>query len=421
MTYDYFVSFSNIDAEIITEIVRVIENFGAKCWFQKNNSKQEYAQAIMNGIHSSSVFLVFVSQASANSMAVLNEIDCAIKWHDKNRDYKILPVVLHSCNLENSEFDQINYYLGRLNMLFEDNFSTLEQLVMKIFSQTDFKTNKAETSLYHSSSIEDKRLTLQNLILADFAKSTFEGILTPSSYVLDVGCANGNFITECLNGLPYEKLLGVDIEEEKINEANNKFASDKNSFIVGNITEEAFQESLDGFLDDQNVRGFDVINISHVLLHLEEPARLLKVLKRYLTKTGYLVIHDEDDGAALVYPDSKFFQNAFYLWELSKMSGDRSCGRKISSYLQDAGYKNINLAKCGINNMNLPIDYKPALWDLYFNYHLWGVLNENLFKDPINSERALKEYKADYDKIKEEYDNDKIFLQLGFMLWTAQK
>ena len=421
MQYDFFISYSNKDAEKVTEIVKIMQDHHAKCWFQLNDSKQEYAKAIMEGIHSSRVFIIFVSQASATSMAVLNEIDCAIKWYDKSDDFKILPVVLGENNLDSRDFDQINYYLGRLNMIFEINAQSNNELVSNIFKQVDFGVAEEKNSLYHSGTRENKRIAQQNFILSKFAKETFKNIVSPSSFVLDIGCANGNFITECLKDVPYSKLLGVDLDKGKIDEANKLHASDKNLFTVCDVLSDSFADTLDAYLDEQDKRGFDVIHISHLLLHMKEPVALLKMIKRYLNKTGYLIIQDEDDGSAVFYPEDKFFENALYLWKQSEMSGDRHCGRKIFSYLHEAGYKNINLTFSGLSNVNLDKQYREALWDYYFNYHLWGVIDEKLFKDYLNTEKVLMEYSQEYEKCKEAFDKDEIFVQLGFMIYTSQK
>ena len=49
--YDFFISFSNKDLDVVSEIVDVIENvYKAKCWFQTKDSKAEFVDAIMEGM-----------------------------------------------------------------------------------------------------------------------------------------------------------------------------------------------------------------------------------------------------------------------------------------------------------------------------------------------------------------------------------
>lgn len=178
---------------------------------------------------------------------------------------------------------------------------------------------------------------------------------------------------------------------------------------------------LEDYMERNDIIGFDVIHISAVLLHLDDPLDLLRRLRRYLKKTGVLFIQDEDDGANIVYPNSKFFNRAFEIWADSEESGDRFCGRKIPSYLSAAGYKYCNLAKCGVSNTALSKDQHSALWDIYFNYHLWLAVEENMFRNPNKTAKLLNDYIAEYDTYKKAYDDGEIFIQLGFMFFLARK
>ena len=44
-----------------------------------------------------------------------------------------------------------------------------------------------------------------------------------------------------------------------------------------------------------------------------------------------------------------------------------------------------------------------------------------MFYNPVKTNRMIEEYKAEYDARKEEYDEGKIFLQLGFLFFVAKK
>ena len=160
---------------------------------------------------------------------------------------------------------------------------------------------------------------------------------------------------------------------------------------------------------------------SAVLLHLSDPVSLLRVLRRYLKKSGSIFIQDEDDGANLVYPYSKFFDRAFAIWADSEESGDRCCGRKIPSYLSAAGYKHVSLVKCGVSDAGLTQEKRTALWDIYFNYHLCLAAQEYMFRNAVKTGKMLEEYEKEYDYYKKEYDEGKIFIQLGFLFFIAQK
>lgn len=119
--YDFFISFSNKDVELVSKIVNIIQNiYNAKCWFQIKDSKAEFVDAIIEGIENAKAFIVFVSPDSANSYYVLNEVSHAMEWKQEHEDYKVLPVVISPENVTYSDpvYKRIRFYLGRLNMIF---------------------------------------------------------------------------------------------------------------------------------------------------------------------------------------------------------------------------------------------------------------------------------------------------------------
>lgn len=424
--YDFFISYSNADIEKASPIVEVMEkDYGAKCWFQEKDSKAEFVDAIMEGIENSKAFIVFISAHSANSYFVLNEVNHAIEWRGEHEEYKIVPVIIDGEHPEISDsvYKKIRFYLGRLNVICGTRMESEDSLVTKIFDQADFEpASKAlHRSLYHSSESEEKRLRAQNEILRDFSREFFEKTVKPDFYILDVGCAAGDNISLRLEGLPYAGLLGVDIDEAQIEKARANYGGERNSFIACDITSDKFDDVLEDYLDDKDIAGFDLIHISAVLLHLSNPVSLLRVLRRYLKKSGSIFIQDEDDGANLVYPYSKFFDRAFAIWADSEESGDRCCGRKIPSYLSAAVYKHVSLVKCGVSDAGLTQEKRTALWDIYFNYHLWLAAQENMFRNAVKTGKMLEEYEKEYDHYKKEYDEGKIFIQLGFLFFIAQK
>ncbi len=424
--YDYFISYSNDDLALVSQIVSVMENdYKADCWFQTNNSRDEYTEEIIKGIEHSKTFLIFLSPNSAISSNVKDEINWARRWRESHPDYKILPIVIgpSDFSINEEKYAVINFMLSRLNMLFYKDFDSITALVLKIFDQTNFEidNNELKESLYHSSVSESKRLHAQNEILRDFSKEFFDKIVKPDFSILDIGCADGENIMLRLENIEYKNLLGVDIESHQIEKAIATYGSDKNTFVNIDVFSSDFDDVLNEYREEHEIIGFDLIHISAVLLHLVEPVKLLKLLKVFLKKNGYIFIQEEDDGANLVHPYSPFFKRAFDIWADSKESGDRHCARKMGAYIQEAGYKKITLAKCGVSNLGLNPEKQNALWDIYFNHHLWLAVEENVFYNLEKTNKLIELYKAEYDKYKQDYDEGKIFIQLGFLFFIVQK
>lgn len=87
----------------------------------------------------------------------------------------------------------------------------------------------------------------------------------------------------------------------------------------------------------------------------------------------------------------------------------------------EAGYQKIKLAKSGISNLGMNSAQRAALWDMYFNYHLWIDIDENMFFHVSETNKMFKEYISSYEKYKKQYDNGDIFIQLGAFFYIAQK
>lgn len=423
--HDFFISFSNKDTEVVSQIVSVLEKvYGAKCWLQTKDSRAEYVDEIMKGIETAKSFLVFVSPDSANSYYVLNEVNHAIGWWQDNPDYKILPVVIGPDDLDITDpvYKRIRFYLGRMNMLFFDKSSTIEDLALKILEQTEIpiKGETTRDSSYHVTAAEEKRLKAQYELHKKFSGEFYEKLVPENAIVLDVGCGNAEDILIKLAETKYRALLGVDKSEQQIRKAIENHACDKNKFLCCDFFSEDFDTLLEDYLEEHNAIGFDIINITCVLIHLAEPVKLLKNLRRYLKKNGYILINEPDDTAIMAYPHSEFFELAKSIWADSKDSGDRHCGRKIPDYLTQAGFSQVTLAKCGISNAGKERISGAALWNDFCDYNLWDT-SDSAFYHAWETKKMLETYKLHYDEYKKEYDEGKIFLQIGSCFFYAQK
>lgn len=425
---DFFISYSNKDMEKVENLVsKLKEKYGARCWFQKHDSRNTYVEEIIKGIDSATVFIVFISKHSATSYNVLNEISYALELASNNNEgLQILPVIL-----EDGEFDikedyckNIRFQLNRFNMLSFDLRHDLdfEVIIGEIFEQTGYEVpDKLITdSCYQRSEIEKIRLRGQNEILKGQTNYIFEELLKPDAIILDVGCASGDNIMMRLENLEYKCLLGVDKDQNNINEAINSYGNAKNTFVCCDVLDDNFYDTLDNYLENLSL-GFDVIHISSVLLHNSKPMQILKNLRKYLKRDGAIFIQEEDDAANIAYPRTDFFEKAYAIWFDSNESGDRYCARKIPTYLREAGYKDIQLKKCGISNIDLQPQEQLPFWDIYFNYHLWDALERNVFNNYAKTKKMIDEYIAEYENVFSEYKTGKIFVQLGFFYFVAKR
>lgn len=411
--YDFYFSNSSLDNDLIEKIKTKFEvDYLAKC-YKMRDFKPENISKIISAIDNSAVFLVFITKNYAKENNCINELYYAINHLDSENKFKILPIVLDSTYFDknNNLYKNIRFYIDRFHHIYYQTDADLNNLAYEIFNFIKIKNQNFNFDMI--------RLKLQNKIIVDNTNYIFSPLVNPNSVILDIGCGLGINIMMRLENLNYKSLLGVDKDETVIKKANSLYKNDKNTFLNCDITSDIFVEEIHNYLEKINQPGFDLINISQVFLYLVEPIKLLKKLRGFLKSDGKLFIQEIDDAVNITYPYNPFFSNANSIW-LDCDNSDRNCARKMPYYLTEAGFKNIDLAKCGISNLNLNQEELMAFWDLYYNYKLWDFDKINSYG--YNSTKALlDEYCQDYDNIYHDYLDNKIFVQLGLFYYVCKK
>lgn len=420
---DIFVSYSKSNKEKVAEIVNKITAQGVSCWFQLQDSKQEYAAEISKGIRTSRAFVVFLSNASIRSMYVRSEIAIAFKHYNNTKGYKILPIFIEEVE-ECDELDSLDIYLSMFNELFACDFATPDDLVAKIFEQLGIVPDMTNVDSIYSAETdaEARRLAIQNDFYNRYASGYIAEAIENMTDIcaLDVGCSDGANTVLRLADPKFTRVLGVDKDDVMVKKANATHGDERYSFVYADITGESFGGVLDEYLKKQNREYFDFIHVSAVFLHIKTPLFTLKTLQSRLAPGGKIFIVDEDDGLNTVSPDSEFFDDCFFIWSKSLESGDRHMGRKLPLLLSGAGFSDVEVKRTTIASTDFGGEMKEVLWDLYFNPYLWSVPTADYFSDG-RAFAKIAPYTAAHDDKKREYMDGKIFIMLGVMFFVATK
>ena len=104
----------------------------------------------------------------------------------------------------------------------------------------------------------------------------FKKNISNSQTVLDIGCGYGAVAFSIAESINMVKVIGVDIDANKIKEANKKFKRNNLTFIHN----DAFS------IDIVNV---DVIVLSNVLEHIEDRVEFLKRIKKQFKPSLFLI------------------------------------------------------------------------------------------------------------------------------------
>lgn len=144
---------------------------------------------------------------------------------------------------------------------------------------------------------------------AENSCSYFLNYIKPTDKVLDVGCGPGSITYDLASKyLPQGEIIGIEPTQELIDEAlNNNTARISNAkFQKASIYSLPFPDET-----------FDIVHAHQVVVHLEEPLKAFKEMKRVLKKSGYLCCRDSEANSLIVYPQSFKSPLGFYFEKLA--------------------------------------------------------------------------------------------------------
>lgn len=431
MIYDCFISYQHEDISFVEKLVGALEAKGVICWYAPRNIVGRYGKAISYGISHSKVFLLVLNSRSAISEDVLNEVELAHN-NEKISKYSVIqPLCIEKMNFEDPKYQEMMYYIRRRQFIMATDDEAIDSIADSITnSQLELKKKKLSRSKssYIVQEKETIRISKQNSLLDYFDKDVYFSVFKKYKcpIVLDIGCGNGNMLIKRLvnSKTDFSHYLGIDKSERQIRlaELNHKSLC-KAHFLVCDIETGSFEESLNDYCSQFKIKSFDIINISMLLLHLENPGILLRTIKKYLSDNGTIIIRDIDDGINFAFPDSdNSFDRIYRMCEHDEQSGFRKTGRQIYYELINAGYSRVSLARQGLSTVGLTDEEKRTLFQTYFPFILENakIMSE---KYPWNKELAedYQWYNNCYESIYERFMKTDFVFSLGFMTYTAQK
>lgn len=375
MVYDCFFSYQNKDLNFVELIVAELEKRGLSCWYAPRNVTRKYAKAIAEGISHSKVFILVLNSRSAISEAVLNEVEMAHNI-SKNSGFAVIqPLCTDSIDLNATAYQEMMYYVRRLQFLNVENvddFRIVADMIIKSQPLLLKSSEKRRKSEYVVQAVEDERLKIQNDILKNFDNDIYTSVLGKFEcpHVLDVGCDTGDMFVPIVTQFSVSQFIGIDKSENQIAVAK-KYSINGFEFYVDDVESQNFEKNLILHMSQMQIEKFEVINISMVLLHLEKPVYLLSILKKYLSPNGIVIIRDIDDGLnfAFLDPDNSF-ERVYKMCSYDEQSGNRRNGRQVYHDLICAGFTNIKLERQGLTSCNMSDIQKEALFQMYCSFVL---------------------------------------------------
>lgn len=196
---------------------------------------------------------------------------------------------------------------------------------------------ESDYTMRHSEE-EAMRLELQAAALSEIIDQEIETMnLKSGMAVLDAGCGTGALTRRFAQKVSPATVTAVDFDPIFL-ESAKAIAADEG---IENVRFES--GDIDNLEHQDN--EFDLTYCRLVLMHVKDPVKTIKELKRVTKKGGRVVISDQDDGTVIVNP---FMPKMMDLWskygqwaKTKKM--DRYIGRQLFAMLSQAGLSSIKV------------------------------------------------------------------------------
>jgi TolB-like protein len=136
MTHDVFISYSSLDKNAAGIVCSILEQNGINCWIAPRDITPglDFAEAIIDGIKSSRLFILVYTSSSNNSKQVIREVDRAVHF-----GLQVINLRLEDLPMSK----QLDYYLSSVHWLdamtppLEKHIKTLSGVVLSLLRKGD--------------------------------------------------------------------------------------------------------------------------------------------------------------------------------------------------------------------------------------------------------------------------------------------
>ncbi|MGN1399337.1 MAG: class I SAM-dependent methyltransferase, partial [Erysipelotrichaceae bacterium] len=220
--------------------------------------------------------------------------------------------------------------------------------------------------------------------------------------ILDLRCGDGKSTVERFSKYldKAEVVVGVDSSQEKIEIAKKTYKDlTKFDFFCLDLDSPFLQAQLKGILKKYNATHFSIIFGAYILIHLDDPQRLIKRLHKLTIGGGYILFQEPDDSGKICYPNEEVLKTIIDCFDALPWIEDRFFAKKIPKMLSDAGYKNIECLYNTIDTLNKSVEDRKKIFDITFSHRYSGYdcVSEQELADNAVTAKKLDEA---LDKIK---------------------
>lgn len=414
MAYDIFISFKNTDSDgqptedvaIASELYQKLTDAGMSVFFSNIILQQQGAAAYKDAIetaldearvlvalatsieHLTSQWVSYERESFHNDILSGRKKDACIVPYLRNVSGTDVPR-----SLRNYQTFQIGQNTVGEVVDFIKRFFTQDTAPAQVQADGGISlvTGKHKSTYSAATKAEFKRLKIQSDNTREADMNALKYVTehmkdTTGLRILDMGCAYGFVTRDRFEQFEDATVLGLDRSEELI-----EFAREKNSFEgahyeVCNLESEELEDELEEMMDKYGIEEFDIIFASLVIHHLKNPNKLLRRIRKFLSRDGFIVIRGSDDGSIITNNDDGLIQKILDLHLSADGISDRLNGRKIYSQLISSGYKNVVMKNYIKDLSGLSLDERDEIFLERFSYRK-NYLKRLAEQDPYSEKK----------------------------------
>lgn len=188
--------------------------------------------------------------------------------------------------------------------------------------------------------------------------------------VLDLGSAYGFVAADRFGNDPrVEKVLCVDFNARVIERARILFAENpKMIFEVIDVESDSFESDLRALMEKHGIGKFHIVFSALLLLHLRDPNRVLRKVRRLTEPGAAIIVRGSDDGSKLCYPHAELMDEIIRRCAELPEASDRYNGRKLFAQLSNSGFRNVRMFSTMTDLSEFDFDGRTALFAESFAY-----------------------------------------------------
>ncbi|EIW81690.1 UbiE family methyltransferase [Coniophora puteana RWD-64-598 SS2] len=165
--------------------------------------------------------------------------------------------------------------------------------------------------------------------------------LKPDMRILDVGCGPGTITMGLAKYVPQGSVVGVDYAEDVVLRAQENLAAEAAKGTDGVNLKNVEFRTADVFALPFEDGAFDVVHVHQVLMHVGDPVRALRELRRVVRPGGGLLAAREGDIDAMSWwpalPALEEWRRVF-IAVARKNNGEPDTGRRLVGLAIQAGF-----------------------------------------------------------------------------------